>query len=110
MRTRHLTFGLYSDEQGVAWVRRLVEGAVASRSARITGSELTTTAAYDFLVRQWAVEHPSQNSGARQLIKLRVHLKCSLRTRRAIRKAVITSLCPEGTAPHSCRVPWMAAA
>lgn len=118
MRTRHLKFGLYADEQGLAWVGKLVEDAVGSRSARIIGetvahtfpgSELSTADMYDFLAEQWAVEHPAQNSGARQLIELRVQLRCSLRTWRAIRKTVIRTLCPEGTAPHTCRVPWMAA-
>lgn len=118
MRTRCLTFGLYADEQGLAWVGRLVEDAVDSRSARIIGegvahafpaSELSTAEVYGFLAEQWAVEHPAQGSGARQPVELRVRLACSLRTWRAIRKTVIKALCPEGTAPHTCRVPWMAA-
>ncbi|WP_404952986.1 hypothetical protein [Streptomyces sp. 147326] len=118
MRTRDLKFGLYADEQGLAWVRQLVEDVVGSRSARIIsetaahtlpGSGLATADVYDLLAEQWAVEHPAQSSGARQPIELRVHLVCSLRTRRAIRKEVIKALCPEGTAPHTCRVPWMAA-
>ncbi|MFI6005733.1 hypothetical protein ACIA98_35980 [Streptomyces sp. NPDC051366] len=118
MRTRDLRFGLYTDEQGLAWVKKLVEDAVGSRSARIIsetvaqtfpGSELSTDDVYDFLAEQWAVEHPAQSSGTRQLIELRVHLACSLRTRRAIRKTVIKALCPEGMDPHTCRVPWMAA-
>ncbi|MEU9305682.1 hypothetical protein [Streptomyces sp. NPDC048269] len=118
MRTRDLKFGLYADEQGLAWVKKLVEDAVGSRSARISGetvahtfpgSELSTDDVYDFLAEQWAVEHPAQSSDARQLIELRVHLVCSLRTWRAIRKTVIKTLCPEGMAPHTCRVPWMAA-
>ncbi|WP_406066006.1 hypothetical protein OG462_41030 [Streptomyces sp. NBC_01077] len=118
MRTRDLKFGLYADEQGLAWAKKLVEDAVVSRSALIIsetvahtfdGSELSTVDVYDFLADQWAVEHPAQSSGARQLIELRVHLSCSLRTWRAIRKAVIKAWCPEGTAPHTCRVPWMAA-
>ncbi|MFF3842566.1 hypothetical protein [Streptomyces sp. NPDC001930] len=118
MRTRDLKFGLYADEQGLAWVKKLVEDAVGSRSARITsetvghtctGSELSTADVYDFLADQWAMEHPAQSSGTRQLVELRVTLVCSLRTWRAIRKNVIKALCPEGTAPHACRVPWMAA-
>ncbi|MCY0963295.1 hypothetical protein [Streptomyces sp. H27-H5] len=118
MKTRDLAFGLYADEPGLAWVSGLVADAVSSRSARIigesvvdsfAGSELSTADVYDFLAEQWAVEHPAQDSASRQLIELRVHLLCSLRTWRAIRKAVIDGLCPEGTAPHTCRVPWMAA-
>ncbi|MBP8531659.1 hypothetical protein [Streptomyces sp. MK37H] len=118
MRTRTLRFGLYADEQGLAWVRELVETAVGSRSARIVsesvahtfpGSELTTADVYDLLAEQWAVEHPGQSSGAREAVELRVHLGCSLRTWRAIRKTVIKALCPEGMAPHACPVPWMAA-
>ncbi|GAA1088202.1 MULTISPECIES: hypothetical protein [Streptomyces violaceusniger group] len=118
MRTRTLRFGLYADEQGLAWVRELVAAAVGPRSARIVresvahtfpGSELTTADVYDLLAEQWAVEHPGQSSGGREAVELRVHLVCSLRTWRAIRKTVIRTLCPEGTAPHVCRVPWMAA-
>ncbi|WP_405941123.1 hypothetical protein [Streptomyces sp. NBC_00207] len=118
MRTRDLKFGLYADEQGLTWVKELVEDAVGSRTARIIsetvahtfiGGELSTSGVYGFLAEQWAVEHPAQSSGARELIELRVHLVCSLRTWRAIRKTVIKTLCPEGTAPHACRVPWMAA-
>lgn len=98
--------------------QELVKDAVGSRSARISGetvahtfpgSEPSTDDVYDILAEQWAVEHPAQSSDARQLIELRVHLMCSLRTWRAIRKTVIKTLCPEGMAPHTCRVPWMAA-
>ncbi|MEU8773520.1 hypothetical protein [Streptomyces sp. NPDC048606] len=117
MRTRELRFGLYADEQGLAWVRRLVEDAAGPRSARIIGETVarthpgggpSTADVYDFLAEQWAVEHPDQSSGARQPVELRVRLACSLRTWRAVRKTVIRTLCPEGTAPHACRVPWMA--
>ncbi|MER6388550.1 hypothetical protein ABT236_08735 [Streptomyces sp. NPDC001523] len=117
MRTRDLAFGLYADAQGRAWVVGLVEDAVGSRSARIIGrtiadsnpgSELSTAGTYDHLAEQWAVEHPGQDGSSRRLVHLRVHLACSLRTWRAIRKTVINGLCPEGTAPHTCRVPWMA--
>ncbi|MFD3940810.1 hypothetical protein ACFWSF_37125 [Streptomyces sp. NPDC058611] len=117
MRTRDLRFGLYTDEQGLTWVRGLVADAVGSRAARTAaetvahafpGSGLTTADVYDFLTEQWAVEHPAQSSGERQPIELRVQVVCSLRTWRAIRKAVVRALCPEGTAPHACRVPWMA--
>ncbi|WP_128378213.1 hypothetical protein [Streptomyces cavernae] len=118
MRTRVLKFGLYADEQGLARVSELVEEAVGSRSARIVdetivrtfpGSELSTADVYDHLAEQWAVEHPAQSSGAREPIELRVHLLCSLRTWRAVGKTVIKTLCPEGMAPHICRVPWAAA-
>ncbi|WP_328618830.1 hypothetical protein [Streptomyces sp. NBC_00354] len=109
MRTRDLTFGLYADTEGLAWVKTLVEDAVGSRGARIVGVSATSSAdAYDFLAQQWAVEHAARSSGARQPIELRVRLVCSLRRRRTIRNAVIAALCPEGTASHRCRVPWMA--
>lgn len=118
MRTRTLNFGLYADEQGLARARHLVEETVAFRSARIVraraahtvfGSELKTADAYEFLAEQWASEHPGQSSGAREPVELCVHLVCSLRTWRSIRKAVIKALCPEGMAPHICPVPWVAA-
>ncbi|MFC9860086.1 MULTISPECIES: hypothetical protein [unclassified Streptomyces] len=118
MTTRILRFGLYADEQGLAWVRELVDGAAASRSARIIradvartypDSDLTTAEMYGSLAEQWAFEHPGRNSGERKAVELRVHLECSLRTWRAIRKTVIKALCPEGMAPHACRVPWFAA-
>ncbi|MGW0909486.1 hypothetical protein [Streptomyces sp. NPDC002853] len=117
MRMRNLRFGLYADEQGLAWVRELIARTAESRSARIVksdvartypDSDLTTAEMYDFLVEQWAIEHPGQNRGEREAVELRVHLVCSLRTWRAIRKAVIKALCPEGMAPHACRVPWCA--
>ncbi|MFD9477002.1 hypothetical protein [Streptomyces nojiriensis] len=117
MRTRELRFGLYADEQGLAWVGRLVEDAVGPRSARIIGetvmdtfpgSGLSTADMYDFLAEQWDLEHPGRSSGARRAVELRVRLACSLRTWRAVRRTVIETLCPEGSAPHSCRVPWMA--
>ncbi|MER6319401.1 hypothetical protein ABT237_37470 [Streptomyces sp. NPDC001581] len=109
MRTRKLTLGLFADEQGLAWVRALVEDAAGARSARIVSQTVTIADGYDYLAQQWAVEHPAQGGGARQLIELRVHLACSLRSWRATRKTVIETLCPEGTAPHTCRVPWSAA-
>ncbi|MFJ6483363.1 hypothetical protein ACIQK6_25050 [Streptomyces sp. NPDC091682] len=120
MRTRKLTFGLYADEQGLAWVESLVEDAVRSRNARNTritgttvadsfsGSEGSTADAYDFLAHQWAVEHPGQSSGERRAVELRVRLVCSRRAHRVIRRTVINTLCPEDTAPHACRVPWSA--
>ncbi|MDH6543739.1 hypothetical protein [Streptomyces sp. SPB4] len=118
MRTRDLRFGLYADGEGLAWVRELVAAAVDGRRARITGethstdtlphSGMPTAELYDHLAEQWALEHPGQNSGARQLIELRVHVKCSLRTWRAVRKTVIAAMCPAGTTPHACPVPWMA--
>lgn len=117
MRTRTLRFGLYADEQGLAWVKGLVKEAVEARSARIVGEavvhtfpggELTTADAYDHLAEQWAWENPGRSRGAREAVELRVHLACSLRTWRAIRKTVIRALCPEGMAPHVCRVPWAA--
>ncbi|NGO70185.1 hypothetical protein [Streptomyces boncukensis] len=118
MRTRTLRFGLYADEEGLAWAGRLVADAVASHSARtvdvtvartLPGSDLTTADVYDLLAEQWTAEHPGQDSGTREAVELRVRLVCSLRTWRAIRKQVIRALCPEGSAPHVCRVPWLAA-
>ncbi|MFI8265069.1 MULTISPECIES: hypothetical protein [unclassified Streptomyces] len=111
MRTRDLTFGLYADEEGLAWVGALVEDVVGSRSARIVGTATTATpmsGADDFLARQWAVEHSGRASGARRSVTLRLRVVCSLRTRRALRKALIAALCPEGAAPHTCLVPWSA--
>lgn len=108
---------MYADEQGLAWVRDIVNWSAGSRSARIvkldvartyTDGDLTTAEMYDFLAEQWALEHPGQNSGDREAVELRVDLACSLRTWRAIRKAVIKALCPEGMAPHACCVPWCA--
>ncbi|MFG2339208.1 hypothetical protein [Streptomyces yangpuensis] len=104
--TRDLAFGLYADEQGLAGVTKLVEAAVAPRSARIVGTTVIDPCPYDFLAEQWAVEHPGGDSGARRPVELRVRLNCSLRTWRSLRRTVIASLCPEG--PHACDVPWMA--
>lgn len=118
MRTRTLRIGLYADEQGLAWVRGLVDEAAGARGARIVdvtvartfpASGMTTADAYDHLAEQWEWENPGQGSGAREAVELRVRLACSLRTWRTIRKTVIRELCPEGTAPHTCRVPWAAA-
>ncbi|MFD7785811.1 hypothetical protein ACFV4Q_22365 [Streptomyces nojiriensis] len=120
MRTRKLTLGLYADEQGLAWVESLVEDAVRSRNARNTrivgatvadslpGDAGSTADAYDFLAQQWAVEHPGRSSGERRPVELRVRLVCSRRAHRVIRRTVISTLCPEDTAPHACRVPWSA--
>lgn len=109
VRTRDLTFGLYADAAGLAWVKTLVENAVAPRTERIDAmSETPLAGAYDFLAQQWAAEHPARSSGARQPTELRVRLVCSLRRCRALRKVLIAALCPEGTAPHRCRVPWTA--
>jgi hypothetical protein len=118
MRVRTLMFGLYADEEGLAWVGGLVDAAVGARSARLVGrtvartcegSGATTAEMYDYLADQWAWENPGQSSGAREPVELRVRLACSLRTWRAVRKAVIRALCPEGDASHTCRVPWSAA-
>ncbi|MFC8367210.1 MULTISPECIES: hypothetical protein [unclassified Streptomyces] len=119
MRTRHLRFGLYADEEGLAWAGSLVDGAVAaSQGARLVersvlrtlpGSGMTTADLYDHLAEQWAWEHPGQSGGAREPVELRVRLVCSLRTWRAVRKAVLRGLCPQGASPHVCRVPWCAA-
>ncbi|MFF8258887.1 hypothetical protein [Streptomyces virginiae] len=108
MRKRRLRFGLYADEHGLDWVEGLVEDAVGSRNARIVEWTVAHTAddSLDFLAEQWAVEHPAQSPGSRQPVELEVHLGCSLRTWRATRKAVLTALCPPGSVPHTCRVPW----
>ncbi|GAA2632323.1 MULTISPECIES: hypothetical protein [Streptomyces] len=117
MRARELRFGLYADEQGLAWVDRLVDAAVEPRCARIVGrdiadtmpgGELPTAGMYDFLAEQWALENPGRPCGTRRPVELRVRLTCSLRTWRSIRGTVIRTLCPEGSAPHTCHVPWMA--
>ncbi|HET6860583.1 MAG TPA: hypothetical protein VFH94_26225 [Streptomyces sp.] len=117
MRTRTLSFGLYADEQQLAWVSGLVNEAVDSHSARIvdqtvahtsSDGELTTAYLHSMLAEQWAIEHPGESSGAREAVELRVRLVCSLKTWRAIRKTMIRSLCPEGMGPHTCRVPWSA--
>jgi hypothetical protein len=63
MRTRNLRFGLYADEQGLAWVRDIVDRTAGSRSAQIVkldvartypDSDLTTAEMYDLLAEQWA--------------------------------------------------------
>ncbi|MBB5929807.1 hypothetical protein [Streptomyces echinatus] len=117
MTTRDLRFGLYADEEGLALVEGIVRRAVEPRSARIlrwsvartvVDGGLTTAYLYDHLAEQWAVENPGRAGGARRPVELHVRLACSLRTWRAIRKTVIRDLCPEGTAPHTCRVPWSA--
>jgi hypothetical protein len=69
MRTRTVRFGLYADEQGLAWVKGLVAEAVGARSARIVratvahtfpGSGSTTADVYDHLAEQWEWEHREQ--------------------------------------------------
>ncbi|MFD3514675.1 hypothetical protein [Streptomyces sp. NPDC058657] len=109
-----MSFGLYADEEGLEWVTGLVHRAVRPRNARIVDlcvahtfpSGTTTAEGLDFLAEQWAIEHPGQDSGARAPVELRIRLECSLKNWRAIRKAVLHGLCPEGTGPHTCRVPW----
>ncbi|AOT61884.1 MULTISPECIES: hypothetical protein [Streptomyces] len=117
MRTRTLAFGLYADERDAARVAGLVEAQARARGARVVAvtvsdvlpsGEMTAGEAYDFLAEQWADEHPGQDPGARRAVDLRVAVVCSLRTWRAIRKAALRALCPEGNAPHVCRVPWFA--
>ncbi|MFC8424558.1 hypothetical protein ACFUN7_27370 [Streptomyces sp. NPDC057236] len=116
MRARLLRFGLYADEEGLAWAASVVDRAVESRNARAVGRSvvrtlpggMTTADLYDHLAQQWAREHPGRSGGAREPVELRVRLVCSLRTWRAVRKAVLRGLCPQGTAPHVCRVPWCA--
>jgi hypothetical protein len=114
-RTRTLRLGLYADEAHLAWAGALVDGAVAARRARLVertvlrtlpGSRTTTAYLYDDLAEQWALEHPGHDAGGREPVELRVRLVCSLRTWRAVRKAVLRALCPQGAQPHVCRVPW----
>ncbi|MFD8520290.1 hypothetical protein ACFV2D_09765 [Streptomyces capillispiralis] len=117
-RTRTLRLGLYADEEGLAWTGALVDEAVAAHGARpvgrsvlrtLPGSGRTTAYHYDHLAEQWAVEHPGDDGGGREPVELRVRLVCSPRTWRAVRKAVLRGLCPEGPAPHVRRVPWCTA-
>ncbi|MFI5806852.1 hypothetical protein [Streptomyces sp. NPDC051561] len=117
MSKRTMSFGLYADEDGLAWVEGVVRGAVLPRSARIVrlyvtdtfrGSGMSAAEGYDLLAEQWAIENPGQDSGARQSVELRLELDCSLKNWRSVRNAVIRGLCPEGMAAHTCRVPWMA--
>ncbi|MET9609724.1 hypothetical protein ABZZ17_32460 [Streptomyces sp. NPDC006512] len=117
MGTRTLRFDLYADTDGLAWVGELVDREAASRRARVTARTVVRARpdggpaddGHDgLLAEQWAVENPGLSSGGRESVGLRVRLDCSLRTYRAVRKAVIRGLCPEGTAPHTCRVPWSA--
>lgn len=110
MRHRSWRLGLYGDAEELAWAGRVVEQAAASRGARIV--ERTVLPAlpedYDHLVEQWAWEHPGEDPGRRQVAELYVRLRCSLRVWRAVRKAALRGLCPEGDGPHVCRVPWSA--
>ncbi|MFD3695317.1 hypothetical protein ACFWUZ_04035 [Streptomyces sp. NPDC058646] len=117
MRTRKLRFGLYADEEGLAWVRESVGREAGARGARIVDETVlragahsgrTTAELCDFLAEQWAVENPGRSSGTREAVVLDVRLVCSLRTYRAVRKAALRALCPEGAGPHTCRVPWSA--
>ena len=115
--TRMVRFGLYADAEGLARVGEIIDREVASRAARIadrtvlrafSAGEPSLAEAYAFLADQWAIEHPGADAGGRQAVELHVRLVCSLRTYRAVRKAVIRGLCPEGAAPHTCHVPWSA--
>ncbi|MEU6312233.1 hypothetical protein [Streptomyces sp. NPDC047014] len=114
-KTRVLRFGLYADEAGLARVTGLVHRAAGGRGARIVRTEIvrtyphggpTAAEAYELLAEQWEIEHPGEDAGGREAVELRVRMVCSLRVWRAVRKAVIEGLCPEGAAPHVCRVPW----
>ncbi|MER7758131.1 hypothetical protein [Streptomyces sp. NPDC097619] len=119
-RTRKLGFGLYADEEGLEWVRGLVDEVVGRHAAgtvRIVrtevvreypGSGLTTAELHEMLAEQWAVERPGVDGGAREPVELHVRLECSLRNWHAVRKGLIAALCPEGNGPHACRVPWTA--
>ncbi|MFK0119442.1 hypothetical protein [Streptomyces sp. NPDC090994] len=110
MRTRSLRLGLYGDAEGLAWAGGVVDEAVAVRGARVVERTVVTALPedYDHLVEQWAWEHPGEDPGRRKVVELYVRLRCSLRVWRAVRKAVLRGLCPEGDRPHVCRVPWSA--
>ncbi len=118
---------MYADEAGLAWVTGIIRQAVAAHSARLVQLSLADGGAgsgrpaadehqhehgyededeVDILAEQWAHEHPGQDSGTRTSVELCVRVRCSLRTRRALRKAVLETLCPAEPTPHICRVPW----
>ncbi|MEU9032944.1 hypothetical protein AB0D46_36670 [Streptomyces sp. NPDC048383] len=117
MATRMMRFSLYADAEGLARVGEIIDREVAFRAARVADRTVVRETsdgdppmaeANAFLVDQWAIEHPGADAGERQAVDLHVRLDCSLRTYRAVRKAVIRGLCPEGAAPHTCLVPWSA--
>ncbi|NSC22970.1 hypothetical protein FM076_18100 [Streptomyces albus subsp. chlorinus] len=113
---RWLRFGLYADEDGVELVKDLVRREARGRAVRLVEwreerevlGGVPVAELYEELGRQWAYEHPGEDPGARQPVELAVGVRCSLKVWRALRKAVLGALCPEGDAPHVCRVPWAA--
>ncbi|ARF57937.1 hypothetical protein [Streptomyces gilvosporeus] len=117
MRTRRLVFGLYADEAGLAWVKGIVAAAAQARGARVVAwaeereilaGGVPVAEMYDLLVDQWGHENPGQDPGERSPVELRAGVVCSLRVWRDVRRTVLRRMCPEGRAPHACRVPWMA--
>ncbi|MFB7593563.1 hypothetical protein [Streptomyces sp. NPDC056160] len=67
-----MKFGVYADEEGLAWVGGLVAEASRARGARLVGqtvvggvvdagSGLATAEMYDFLAQEWALEHPGRS-------------------------------------------------
>ncbi|MGP3989098.1 hypothetical protein [Streptomyces sp. 3N207] len=114
---RWLRFGVFADDAGVEFVEDVIRREAAARRATVVdlralsgdlGGGVSAEELYGDLREQWAIEHPGQDAGARRPMEVAVRVKCSLRVWRALRKAVIRGLCPEGDAPHVCRVPWMA--
>ncbi|MFI8850375.1 hypothetical protein ACIGW3_09320 [Streptomyces sp. NPDC053499] len=114
---RWLRFGIFADGDGVAFVEDVVRREVAGRCAtvvgwRVVGGDLgggvTAEEMYGDLREQWVVEHPGEDPGDRRPVEVAVGVKCSLRVWRALRKGILRELCPQGDAPHVCRVPWMA--
>lgn len=117
MKARSLNFVLYADERGMEWIKGITESAARARGTRVVTWQQERTSgagigpldnAYGFLAQQWAYEHPGETPGGRHLVELRVGVVCSLRVWRALRKTVLREMCPEGNAPHACRVPWIA--
>ncbi|MFI9307436.1 hypothetical protein [Streptomyces triculaminicus] len=114
MRTRHLVLGLYADEAALEWARSVIRSAAASHRARVVRWEergfperdASVEDLYDHLAEQWSYEHPGQEPTGHRPVELRLGLTCSLRQWRSLRKTVPRELCPEGSGPHICRVPW----
>ncbi|MGI5349806.1 hypothetical protein ACQEU8_16675 [Streptomyces sp. CA-250714] len=114
---RWLRCGVFADDEGLEFVRDVIRREVAARSATLVGplevrgelgGGVSAEEMYGDLREQWEIEHPGQDPGARRPVEVAVRVRCSLRVWRALRKGVLRGLCPEGDAPHVCRVPWAA--
>ncbi|MBO8195541.1 hypothetical protein ITI46_28405 [Streptomyces oryzae] len=114
---RWLRFGVYADDEGLEFVQDVIRRELAGRCAAPAGlwvrtgelgGGVTAEEMYGDLREQWAVEHPGEDPGARRPAEVAVRVKCSLRVWRALRKGILRGLCPEGSGPHVCRVPWAA--